>query len=76
MNIAKMLANDPIDTEELTPPLEEDSIYEFPEDSEETEDVISEGEEAAIAEIFDAFQAKDVRGLRTALRSFIELCRE
>ncbi len=76
MNIAKMLAEQPVETEDHTPPLDEHSEYEFPEDSEDVDEFTSEGEDAACAEMFDAFQAKDLKAFKTALKSFVQLIRD
>lgn len=76
MNIAKMLADQPLESEDHTPPLEEFSKYENPDGEGGEDDFTTEGQEAAVAEMFDAFQAKDLKSFRTALKSFVQLIKD
>lgn len=71
MNIAKMLAQEPIDAEVNLPHVKEESAF-----GDDEDDFNGAGEEAAVSEILDAFHSKDAKSLRIALKSFMQLCRD
>lgn len=75
-SLAQILAEEPAEHEEEAPtePSLEDTELEGLENVED--DFIAVGEEAAVAEILDAFHSKDAKALRVALKSFYQLCRD